>query len=187
MQIAIGAQARHRPTRAAARLCSLIVGVALILFAVGTAAAVVRGPATPGFDHRGPATVRSGGAAPMSIPDGAPGDTAVSYTTITYEGSSPATVRLFADVSGTGLAPHLDVRIERGSGERDTWTPEGSDPIFEGTLAQLPIDWSAGLTGGRAWSAGERHTYRITVTLLDHTAAQGRTAAVTFHWESRTA
>jgi hypothetical protein len=185
MQIAIGARARHRPTGATARVGSLVAGIALILFAVGTAAAVVRGPATPGFDHRGPALVRPREAAPLSIPDGAPGDTAVSYTTIAYDGSGPATVRLFAEVTGTGLAPYLDVRIERGSGEHAAWIPDPGDPIFLGTLAGLPSDWSRGVTDGRVWSAGERHTYRITVTLLDHEAAQGRTAAATFRWEAR--
>jgi hypothetical protein len=187
MQIAIGTHARHRPTGAAARLCSLVAGIALILLAVGTATAVVRGPASPGFDHRGPVLVRPAGAAPLSIPDGAPGDTAVSYTTIAYAGSERATVRLFAEVTGSGLAPHLRVRIERGAGERTSWTPDPDAPIFEGTLAELPRDWTRGIVDADAWSTGDRHTYRITVTLLDHEAAQGRTAEATFRWEARAA
>jgi hypothetical protein len=185
MQIAIGTTLPHRPSRAAGRMVSLVAGVALVVFGLGTAVAVVRAPATPGFDDRGPALVQSGGAAPLSIPDGAPGDTAVSFTTITYAGTGAASVRLFAEVTGTGLAPHLAVRIERGAGDGTTWVPDPARPVYEGTLAGLPADWSRGLGGERLWAAGEDHTFRITVTMMDHPAAQGRTAAATFRWEAR--
>jgi hypothetical protein len=187
MQIAMGIQAQRRPTRVGVRVCSLVTGIALVVLAVGTAVAAVRAPAAPGFDHRGPVLVARAGTAPLSMPEGAPGDTAVSYTTIAYEGEGPAAVRLFAEVTGTGLAPHLGVLIERGTGERAGWTPDPGGPIFEGTLAGVPTNWGRGIVDGRAWVEGEGHVYRITVTLLDHQAAQGRTAAATFRWEARAA
>jgi hypothetical protein len=118
------------------------------------------------------------------MPDGAPGDTAVSHTTIAYEGSELGEVRLYGDVDGD-LAPYLRVTIERGSGGGGTWQPEAGPPVFEGTLAELPDDWTSGLTDGRAWEPGERHGYRISVTLLGGPEAQGRTAVATFRWETR--
>jgi hypothetical protein len=188
MQITVGIiQTHRRPARGGSRVVSLVTGIALIAVAVGTAAAAVRAAPGPGFDHRGPALVASGGTVPLSMPEGAPGDTTSSYTTIEYEGEGPATVRLFAEITGTRLAPHLDVLIERGSGERATWTPDPGGPIFEGPLAGLPTDWGRGIAAGRVWSTGESHTYRITVTLLDHEAAEGHTAEATFRWEARAA
>jgi hypothetical protein len=185
MQIAIHAPQMHMPTRVGARLCSSVVGGALLILSVGTAWALVGAPAAPSFD-RSPDLVQTGGSGPLRLPNGAPGDTAISYTTIAHPGSEPAVVRLYGDVAG-GLAPHLAVTVTRGVGEGAAWVADRAAPVFRGTLASLPADWMSGVTEGGAWDAGEQHTYRIEVTLLDHPAAQGTAADATFRWEARPA
>jgi hypothetical protein len=164
----------------------LALGIALLVLGVGSAWAVAASPAAPGFDTAGPVLRQTHGSAPMHLPNGAPGDTAVSTTTIGYEGSGAGVVRLTGEVEGD-LAPFLAVTIVRGTGGGATWHPEAGPAVFEGTLAELPSDWASGLTAGGTWQPGERHTFRIEVTLLDRPAAQGRTAEATFRWEIRPA
>ena len=184
MQIAIHAPQMHTPGRAGARLWSVLLGSALLVLSVGTAQAVVGAPAAPRFDHGGPALVQTGGSGPLRLPNGAPGDTAISYTTIVHHGAEPAAVRLYGAVSG-GLAQHLAVTVTRGAGSGAAWVADRPAPIFRGTLASLPADWASGLADGGPWVAGEQRTYRIEVTLLDHPAAQGAVAEATFRWETR--
>ena len=184
MQIAVQMpQMRRPPRRLASRLVSTAVTIALLVLAAGTAGAVVSAPRSPGFDRVVPGLEQIGTSMPLTMPAGAPGDTAVSTTTIVRRGPDPAAVRLSADVTGD-LAPFLHVTILRGSGEAAAWVPDAGAPLFVGTLAGLPADWDSGVPDG-TWHAGERHTYRIVVTLMDDPRAQGRVAEATFRWESR--
>jgi hypothetical protein len=153
---------------------------------MGSAWAMAASPAAPGFDAGGPALRQTHGSAPLTLPNGAPGETVVSTTTIAYDGSTPGAVRLFAEVSGD-LGPFLAVTIVRGTGSGATWRPQAGPALFDGTLAELPTEWTSGVEAGRAWQPGETHSFRIAVTLLDRPAAQGRTAAATFRWETRPA
>jgi hypothetical protein len=184
VQISIDASRMRTPGGPGARLGSLALGISLLFVGVGTALAVVGAPDTHGLDHRGPALVQAGGSEPLLLPNGAPGDTTVSFTTIANRGAEPSAVRLYGEVAG-GLAPHLALTITRGIGEGATWLPEGGGPVFRGTLATLPNEWSSGVNDGAGWESGEQHTYRIAVTLLEDPAAQGATAHATFRWEAR--
>lgn len=84
------------------------------------------------------------------------------------------------------LAPDLAVTISRGTAEGAAWVADrGGDPIFLGTLATMPTDWTYGIGDGALWQPGERHTVRIEVTLLDHPAVQGASADATFRWDGR--
>jgi hypothetical protein len=179
-------QVRPLRTGAIGRLTALVLGIALLVLGVGSAWAVAASPPAPGIGTDGPTLRQTHGSAPLALPNGAPGSTAVSTTTIAYDGSAPAAVRLSGEVSGD-LAPYLAVTIVRGTGTGAAWRPESGPPLFDGTLAALPAGWTSGLTDGRSWQPGETHTFRITVTLLDRPAAQGRTAAATFRWETRPA
>jgi hypothetical protein len=186
MQISIQAPTNIRPLRTGAirRLTSLVLGVALLVLGVGSAWAMAASPAAAGFDAGGPALRQTHGSAPLTLPNGAPGDTVVSTTTIAYDGSTPGAVHLFAEVSGD-LGPYLAVTIVRGTGSGATWQPEAGPALFDGTLAELPTGWASGIAAGRTWQPGETHSFRIAVTLLDSAAAQGRTAGATFRWETR--
>jgi len=186
MQRSADAPARSLRTGAIGRLTALVLGVALMVLGVGSAWAVAASPAAPGLDTGGPVLRQAHGSAPLAMPNGAPGSTAVSETTIVHEGSARGVVRLYGEVSGD-LAPYLAVTIVRGTGTGATWRPDAGAPLFEGTLAELPTAWGSGLTDGRSWQPGEAHTFRIAVTLLDRQAAQGRSAQATFRWEGRPA
>jgi hypothetical protein len=183
MQIAIPVPQRRRAAKPAARLCVTVAAISLLLLAAGTARAVVRAARDPGFDRAGPGLERIGTSIPLTMPAGAPGDTVVSTMTIALRGSDPAAVRLSAEVKGD-LAPFLHVTILRGSGEGAAWIPDAGAPVFTGTLAALPASWASGVPDG-TWRTGERHAYRIAVTLMDDQRAQGRAAEATFRWESR--
>lgn len=188
MEISIQAPVTIRPLRTGAirRLTSLVLGVAMLVLGVGSAWATAASPAEPGLDAGGPALRRTHGSAPLALPNGAPGDTVVSTTTIAFDGSAPGAVRLFAEVSGD-LGPYLAVTIVGGTGNGATWQPETGPALFDGTLAELPTGWASGIAAGRTWQPAETHSFRIAVTLLDRAAAQGRTAGATFRWETRPA
>jgi hypothetical protein len=177
MQRSIEAPASTRPlgTGAFGRLTALVLGIALLVLGVGSAWSVAANAAAPGIDSGGPALRQTHGSAPLALPNGAPGDTVVSTTTISYDGSAPGAVRLYGEVSGD-LAPYLAVTISGGGAT-----------LFEGTLDELPTTWASGMSGGRTWQPGETHSFRIAVTLLDRPEAQGRTAEATFRWETRAA
>ena len=171
------------PRPARSRAGSLVAGVVLVVVGATAAWSAATGPAAPGLDPSGPSLVRAGGSAPMRIPNGAPGDRAASTTTIEVRGGDPAEVRLFGSVTGA-LAPFLGVTIHRGTGEGDAFRPDPGGTIFDGTLAELPADWSRAIGTG-TWSPGERHTFRIVVTVLDRPAAAGTRSRATFRWEAR--
>lgn len=179
MQIASQLPPTRRP---GARLCALVLGIALLALGIGTAGAVLAAPPGPRMDGDGPVLVRTGGST-LRMPDGAPGDTEVSYTTIEYRGGEPGAVRMYGLVTG-GLAPHLSVRVTRGHGEGAGWIPDHGAPLYQGTLAGLSSDTASGIADPGAWESGERRTYRIAVTMLDHPAAQGERADATFRWEA---
>lgn len=105
---------------------------------------------------------------------------------IAYDGGTPGTVRLYGEVAGD-LGPYLAVTIVPGTGTGATWQPDPGPALFQGTLAELPTDWASGVPAGGAWRPGETHAFRISVTLLDRPAAQGRTTGATFRWETRPA
>ncbi len=173
-------------------LVAAILGPAAIGGGVAAFGATVSGDASL---TTGTVYLTTDGGAPMfSLPSLRPGSTATSYATLTSEGSLPVTVRLFASVSGTGLAPLLEVIVTRGTGRGAAFTPDATDRegdragvVFQGSLADFPQDWSAGVPDPGIWTAGESHTYRFEVEMPDRRDAQGLTATVDFQWGARVA
>jgi hypothetical protein len=142
------------------------------------------------------------GASMFSMSNLAPGDVRTSCLTASYAGSLPATVRLYGTTTGTGLAPHLDLTVTRGTGGAfgscAGFTPDpvnhvGAGPgvIYDGTLDGWPDTYATGLVDPSAvpeqWTAGESHTYRFEVVLPPDMAdsAQALTTGQTFVWEAR--
>ena len=122
----------------------------------------------------------------LSLSNAKPGDTTTGCIKVTYTGSLPADVRMYATPTGT-LAPYLDVTVKRGTG--------GSYPsctgftaqttTFTGTLSTLPASWATATS--ESWVQNEAHSYQVAVT-LDASApasAQGTSAGVSFTWEAR--
>jgi predicted ribosomally synthesized peptide with SipW-like signal peptide len=140
------------------------------------------------------------GAAMLTLTSAAPGATDTGCIRVSYTGSLPATVRLYGTTTGTGLDPYLSLTVTRGtisSGAFDScanFSADGTDYIgagagvlYSGTLQGYPDDYASGIVDPTsAWTNGEEHAYRFTVTLQDDNAAQGKTATQTFIWEART-
>lgn len=130
----------------------------------------------------------------LSIPNGGPGSTAVSYTTVDYTGTLPADVRIYGTAAGTGLDRYLRITVTRGTGEGAAFVPDAADytgagagVVFRGTLAEFPTTWGAGIVDPATWSGPESHSFRFRATLADDAGAMGLTAAADFHWEARNA
>lgn len=112
---------------------------------------------------------------------------------VTYgsTGGLESRVRLFGETSGA-LADHLKLRVSRGSFEGSAPAGNGcsgfvaSDALFDGTLAEYPDSWSAGIVDPDTWSAGDAAVYRFEVSLADSDAAQGKSASQSFAFEART-
>jgi hypothetical protein len=141
----------------------------------------------------------------MSMSGAVQGDTTSACIKVTYDGSLPATVRLYGTTTGSGLDQYLDLRVTRGVYSPSTpafksctnFQPDGTDYIgsgngvvYNGTLQGYADDYASGLvdpTSGspESWTTGEVHVYRFDVTVQSNFAAQGKNAAQTFRWEAR--
>ena len=137
------------------------------------------------FDH-------DGGRAALTMANTAPGATETSDVEIAYGGTLPSSVRLYGDVRGTGLDRFLRLTVIRGTGTGPAFAPDPSDyagagpgVLYAGTLANFPASYGQALIDPGVWNGSDTHTFRLTVTLADDNDAQGRTAAVDFHWEAR--
>jgi hypothetical protein len=127
----------------------------------------------------------------FSLPAIAPGETVTRYATVTAAGSA-APVRLFATVSGTGLARFLSLTVTRGTDGQDGFVPvaadgAGSEIVYSGTLAGFPQTWAGGIDVGETTQPARTATYRFEITLSSAGAAQGLTAVADFRWEARQA
>ncbi|WP_295850824.1 hypothetical protein [uncultured Microbacterium sp.] len=124
-----------------------------------------------------------------------PGDGGTNCIAVTSTGSLASQVRLYADdVSGTaGLAEHLVLRIEQGTGGGygtcEGFTPQST--VFDGRLSGFTGAHSSYGSGAPTWSptggASETRTFRITWKLADDApnAVQGGTATTSFVWEAQ--
>ena len=142
-------------------------------------------------------------SAMLNLANAKPGDRTTGCVKVTYTGSLPASVRMYANPTG-GLAPYLKVTVTRGSGGsypsctgfttsgEGTYVNSTPGVTFSGTLSGLPASWSASAddpAGGTAdqWTQNESHSYQVDVQLDPSApaAAQGLSAGVSFTWEAR--
>jgi hypothetical protein len=139
------------------------------------------------------------GAALVSLPANArPGDSSTRCIRVSYTGSLPAQVKLYATVSG-GLADHLTLTVTRGSQASPSFpsctgfTADGADYghgpngiVYQGKLSGLPASYAGGIADPAAsWTNGDAHSYRYVVSVDNNPAAQGLSANATFRWEAR--
>jgi predicted ribosomally synthesized peptide with SipW-like signal peptide len=131
------------------------------------------------------------GAVLFTVAGMVPTDTVTRCITVTYQGTvTPASVRIYGSVGGTGLATYLDTTVEVGTGGTFAsctgFSP--SSTLFSGTLAAFATshsNWTNGLAAFSAAANPTTRTFRITVTLQDDNGAQAKTATPTFTWETQ--
>ena len=138
----------------------------------------------------------------LQLVDAQPGAADTGCIVVTYSGTLPASVRLFATVTGT-LAPYLNLTVTRGIDTTPAFdactgfVPDttdylgvGAGVVYSGTLAAYPSDWGTGVLDPpvgpvEAWGTGEVRSYRVSVSLANDVGAQGKSATAAFTWEAR--
>jgi hypothetical protein len=131
------------------------------------------------------------GSAMFNATNMKPLDTVVQCITVTYSGSiTPAAVRLYAGVGGTGADAYLDLTVEDGTGGSFGSCNgfSASSTLFSGTLngfAAAHTNWANGLADWSPATTPSSHTLRFTATLQDNNAAQNLTATAVFTWEAQ--
>ncbi len=146
-----------------------------------------------------------GGAAVVSFAAGTPGTVHSGCIKVTYNGSLPASVRLFGNTTSGGLEGYLDLKVTRGvytpsepsfnsctnfQADATNYIGAGSGVVYDGTLAGFPDNYATGLvdpTSGspESWTTGEVHVYKVDVEVQDDIAAEGLSATQAFTWEAR--
>jgi hypothetical protein len=122
-----------------------------------------------------------------------PGDTSTKCVNVSYTGSLPADVKLYGAVGGNGLADYLTTTVEVGTGAAGGsslncagFTPEST--LHSGTMTAFGAtntNYGSGLGGFAGATNPSSKSYRITVSLQDDNAAQGKSATATFTWEAQ--
>jgi hypothetical protein len=131
------------------------------------------------------------GSAMFNATNMKPLDAVVNCITITYSGSiTPAAVRMYASVGGTGAATYLDLTVEDGTGGSFGSCAgfSASSTLFSGTLggfAAAHSNWTNGLAHWSPAATPSSRTLRFTATLQDNNLAQNLTASAVFTWEAQ--
>jgi hypothetical protein len=110
------------------------------------------------------------------VPPLEPGQSVTRNATVASTGPA-ASVRLFGEVSGTGLARFLTIRVTRDTGRTDALAPAGGGTaptvVFRGRMRAFPRGWEDGLDVGDARTSRHLQTFRFEITLADDPRAQG--------------
>jgi hypothetical protein len=126
---------------------------------------------------------------------GEDGGTVARCVGLTNGGSIPVPVALRLAGAPTGqLADFVDMTVERGT--RDTAVSDAGcagfatdGVVFRGELDEFPTSAGAAIAdGGAPLAVGAERAYRVTWTLQDTEAAEGRSlGGVDFRWETTSA
>jgi hypothetical protein len=194
-----------RVRRRLSQVCLSTAATVLLAATVGATRASFSVNASSAANRFAAGTVTIGdndvGAAALTLSAAQPGATDTGCLLVTYGGSLPSKVVLYATVTG-GLAPYLTLTVTRGTESAPTfdtcggftadatnYVGAGAGVVYSGALSSYPTSYATGLadppTGAVAWSQGTSHTYKLAVTLTNNAAAQGQSATATFHWEAR--
>ena len=138
-----------------------------------------------------PGELATDGSMAFALPALEPGDAGASCQTVSYRGSSPAALRVYAadEVSTRGMGSNLVLTITAGT-SRGSQGCRDLDPsllLFEGTFVSLPTSWAAASPVNLTGSGQQNVDYRISYELSPATPndAQGGTARVRLVWEVR--
>jgi hypothetical protein len=123
----------------------------------------------------------------------APGHASARCIEVVYDGNVDTDpVLLYTAVAAGDLAPYLDLTIDMGEaapgafGDCSTYTSLA--PLYSGTLAHFAAahaDYGTGLPTWDPTDVAEARTFRFTVAVHDDPAAEGKSVAFGFSWETR--
>jgi hypothetical protein len=192
------------------RRFAVVAGLALLVPAAGGITyAAYTATTTNGGNIVGAGSVKlsdnGDGTSLMSMAAGVPGNTSTACIRVTYDGSLPATVRLYGTTTGSGLDPYLDLKVTRGvysptepafksctnfQPDGTNYIGAGNGVIYNGTLQAYADDYASGLVDPLAgspesWATSEVHVYKLDVTLQNNFSAQNKNATQAFRWEAR--
>jgi hypothetical protein len=122
----------------------------------------------------------------------APGVTVERCIRVIYLGEAdPDPVVLYAAEVTGDLSSYLDLTIDMADDAAEAFGScgefPGSDPLFEGTLADFAAAHAGPLTGRAAWhpdADGDSRVFRFRLTVRDDPAAAGRTTGFGFSWRT---
>ena len=124
-----------------------------------------------------------GGRSLVELMNMAPRHVEEQCINVVYEGSIvPVTLTLAATTNG-GLAPHVMMTVERGTGAGydDCDNFEATETVFTGRLSDL-VELSP-VPLGRLLNQGDTISFRFEFELADEEAAVGQSSATDFIWE----
>ena len=110
-----------------------------------------------------------------------------SCITVTYNGSLASVVSLYGSVSG-GLAPYLDLTVQRGTTTTGFGNCSGftsTQVLYSGALSVFPTAYGSIFDPDPSWTTGTSHAYRFIVSVQNTPAVQGLSASAAFTWEAR--
>jgi hypothetical protein len=187
---------------------ALVCGLAVLIAGAATWSSFASTTANPsnGFSAGTVAISDNDAGATLSIPTLSPGGSSSGCIKVTYSGSLPAAVHVYASTTGS-LAQYLNVTVTRGTQTSPTfpsctgfaadatnYVGAGAGVMYSGTLANLAstyTNFANGLVDApgspQTWSSATAHSYMLTVSLPAGapSAAQGLSSTATFTWEAQ--
>jgi hypothetical protein len=185
-------------------ISAVLLGLVGIVAGAGTLSTLNATTANPGNSFASGTVAVSdndAGTAVMSIAAGKPTSTATGCVLVTYTGTLPATVRMYATTTGTGLGAYLDLKVTRGTftgtpaaGSCTGFTADTANHglgtpgvIYAGLLSAIGSTSATGVSDPSSaspatWTTGHAHAYKIQVTVRDDPDGQGKNASSAFSW-----
>lgn len=122
-----------------------------------------------------------------------PGSSNQKCIAVTYTGSlTPADVKLYGTIGGSGLATYIDTVVDIGTGGTFASCAgfSSTSTLYTGTLANFGstyTNWASGLAAWSPASTPVTRVFRFTTTVQAgaSNAAQGLNASGTFTWEAQ--
>jgi len=193
----------HRMTRGRKTLLTLLlVGAVATVAGIGTFSAFSATTENDGnVFNAGTVSIADNdlGAAMYNVTNAKPGTSVQACIQVTYTGSLPADVSLYADPA-TPIGPiggYVNLTIEKGTGMGPFPNCAGfsaqGGPLYNGTLggfATASTNFGSGAStypGAQTqWNQNDALVYRFTLTLQNNNAAVGlQSVAHNFIWEAR--
>lgn len=186
-----------------ALLSLLLVGAIGTVAGIGTYSAFSATTVNPGNSFAAGTVVISdndANVAMYTIANAAPTVAVTRCIRVTYTGSLPSTVKLYASTAIGAIGPFVDLVIDKGTMPVGTAFPtctgfvaDAGGSIFTNTLGNFGTTRTSFLNGVQAfpgvqtaWNQNDTLVYRFTLTLQNNAAAAGLTSGLhDFTWEAQ--